>query len=153
MALEVPPPEALPLAASSSRVSSLISFALLLVSVIFAIAGQFTLKTAMDPSRIGRIGTAQVSRPTETIVRALSEPRLWIGLILFGVSAIFWLVVLSRVPLSVAYPIVGLSYIIVVAMARFFLDEHVPPLRWVGVAVVALGIALVGISSKSVSGS
>ena len=151
MALEVPPPEALPLAASGSRVSSIISFALLSVSVIFAIAGQFTLKAAMN--RIGRIGTAQVSRPWETIVRALSEPLLWLGLILFGVSAVFWLVVLSRVPLSVAYPIVGLSYIIVVAMARFFLDEHVPPLRWVGVVVVALGIALVGISSKSVSGS
>jgi len=55
--------------------------------------------------------------------------------------------------LSVAYPIVGLSYIIIVAIARLFLHEHVPPLRWVGVAVVAIGIAIVGISSKSVSGS
>jgi drug/metabolite transporter (DMT)-like permease len=130
-----------------------ISFGLLFVSVIFAIGGQVTLKSAMDPNRIGRIGTAQVSRPMETVVRALQEPRLWVGLTLFGISAVFWLVVLSRVPLSVAYPIVGLSYIIVVAIARLFLHEHVPPLRWVGVAVVAIGIAIVGISSKSVSGS
>jgi drug/metabolite transporter (DMT)-like permease len=130
-----------------------ISFGLLFVSVIFAIGGQVTLKSAMDPNRIGRIGTAQVSRPMETVVRALQEPRLWVGLTLFGISAVFWLVVLSRVPLSVAYPIVGLSYIIIVAIARLFLHEHVPPLRWVGVAVVAIGIAIVGISSKSVSGS
>lgn len=153
MALEVPPPEILPIAAPGSRVSSVISFGLLFVSVIFAIGGQVTLKSAMDPNRIGRIGTAQVSRPMETVVRALQEPRLWVGLTLFGISAVFWLVVLSRVPLSVAYPIVGLSYIIVVAIARLFLHEHVPPLRWVGVAVVAIGIAIVGISSKSVSGS
>lgn len=153
MALEVPPPDALPIAAPGSRISSIISFGLLFVSVIFAIAGQFTLKSAMDPDRIGRIGTAQVSRPMDTVTRALKEPRLWVGLTLFGVSALFWLIVLSRVPLSVAYPIVGLSYIIVVAIARVFLHEQVPPLRWVGVAVVAVGIALVGLSSKTVSGT
>ena len=154
MALEVPPPEALPViaASSSSKVSSVISFALLFVSVIFAIAGQFTLKSAMAPERIGRIGTAQVSNPTETVIKALKEPLLWVGLTLFGVSALFWLIVLSRVPLSVAYPIVGLSYIVVVALSRFLLHESVPPLRWVGAGIVALGIAIIGFSSKSVSG-
>jgi drug/metabolite transporter (DMT)-like permease len=151
MALEVPPPEAVPVAISGSKLSSGISFALLLVSVIFAIAGQFTLKSAME--RIGRIGTAQVSQPLETVTRALTEPRLWVGLTLFGVSALFWLVVLSRVPLSVAYPIVGLSYVIVVVLSRYMLHEHIPTLRWVGAVVVAIGIAIIGVSSKSISGS
>jgi drug/metabolite transporter (DMT)-like permease len=155
MALEIPPPDALPVIAassSSSKVSSAISFGLLFVSVIFAIAGQLTLKSAMAPERIGRIGTAQVSRPAETMIKALKEPLLWAGLTLFGVSALFWLIVLSRVPLSVAYPVVGLSYIVIVALARFVLHESVPPLRWVGVGIVALGIAVIGLSSKSVSG-
>lgn len=151
MALEVPPPEALPVSATGSKTSSAISLALLLVSVVFAIAGQFTLKSAMD--QIGRIGTAQVNKPVETVARAAREPRLWAGLTLFGVSAIFWLVVLSRVPLSVAYPVVGISYVVVVAISRFFLHEDVPPLRWLGAAVVAAGIAIIGISSKSVSGN
>ena len=152
MALEVPPPEALPIAAPASRIgSTVISLGLLLVSVVFAISGQFTLKVAMD--RIGRIGSAQVSEPLETVARAAKEPRLWLGLALFGISAVFWLVVLSRVPLSIAYPVVGLSYIVVVAISRVFLHEHVPPLRWAGALVVALGIAMIGISSKSVSGS
>jgi drug/metabolite transporter (DMT)-like permease len=151
MALEVPPPEAVPVAISGSKLSSVISFSLLIVSVIFAIAGQFTLKSAME--RIGRIGTAQVSQPLETVTRALAEPRLWVGLTLFGVSALFWLVVLSRVPLSVAYPIVGLSYVIVVALSRYMLHEHIPTLRWVGAVVVAIGIAIIGVSSKSISGS
>ena len=151
MALEVPPPEALPVVAASSRVSSLISLALLLVSVLFAIGGQLTLKSAMDS--IGRIGTAEVSRPAETLKKAISEPKLWAGLALFGISSVFWLVVLSRGPLSLAYPVVGLSYIFVVAIARIMFNEHVPTLRWVGAVVVAIGIALIGFSSKTVSGN
>ncbi|MDQ3956850.1 MAG: EamA family transporter [Actinomycetota bacterium] len=149
MALEVPPPEAIPIAAGS-RSSGLISIALVVVSVCFAVAGQLTLKAAMD--RVGRIGSAQVSEAGETIGRALREPRLWTGLILFGISSVFWLVVLSRVPLSVAYPFVGISYIFVVGFARFVLHENVPASRWVGVAVVALGIAIIGLSFRRVSG-
>jgi len=128
-----------------------VSILLLLVSVGFAIAGQLTLKAAMD--RIGRIGGAEVAAAGDTLARAAREPRLWVGLVLFGVSAVFWLVVLSRVPLSVAYPFVGLSYILIVAFARFFLHEHVPPIRWLGVSVVAAGIAIIGLSFQRVSGS
>lgn len=151
MAIEVPPPEVIPVAAPASRASSLISIALLVVSVGFATAGQITLKAAMEA--IGRIGTAQVSDAGQTIGRAIREPLLWGGLVLFGISALFWLVVLSRVDLSIAYPFVGLSYILVVALARLLFGENVPTLRWVGVCVIALGIALIGLSSRTVSGS
>ena len=151
MALEVPPPEAIPvIAATESRTSGIISIALVVISVCFAIAGQLTLKSAMD--HIGRIGSAQLSEPMETISRAAREPRLWTGLFLFGISSLFWLVVLSRIPLSVAYPFVGISYIFVVGFARFVLHENVPASRWVGVAVVALGIAIIGLSFRRVSG-
>jgi drug/metabolite transporter (DMT)-like permease len=124
---------------------------LLLISVSFAVAGQLTLKAAMD--RVGVIGGAQVSAAGETIGRIAKEPRLWIGLSLFGISAVFWLVVLSRVPISVAYPSVGLSYIVVVAFERFVSHEHIPSLRWVGVFVVAAGIALIGFSFRRATGT
>jgi drug/metabolite transporter (DMT)-like permease len=151
MGLEVPPPEAIPVVAGpESRTSGIISIALVVVSVGFAVAGQLTLKTAMD--QIGRIGGAQIAEPLDTIGRAAREPRLWAGLILFGISSLFWLVVLSRVPLSVAYPFVGISYIFVVTFARFVLHENVPASRWLGVAVVALGIAIIGLSFRRVAG-
>ena len=151
MALEVPPPEPHLVSSASGRTAStVISVAFLFVSVVFAIAGQLTLKAAMDS--IGRIGTEQVNALGQTLGRAVREPKLWIGLFLFGISALFWLVVLSRVKLSLAYPVVGFSYIVVVAAARFVFHEHVPPLRWLGVAVIAVGIALVGISSRTIRG-
>lgn len=150
MALEVPPPDVLQ-AQAPSRTSTLISVVLLVLSVGFATAGQLTLKAAMN--QVGRIGTAQVEDAGQTLMRAVREPKLWLGLVLFGISSIFWLVVLSRVDLSLAYPMVGLSYIVVVALAAFVLDESVPPLRWAGVLIIALGIAIIGISSRTVSGS
>lgn len=150
MALEVPPPEAVHVAAGPSRTSTLISVVLLVTSVGFATAGQLTLKSAMDS--VGRIGTAQVTEASQTLTRAVKEPKLWLGLVLFGVSALFWLVVLSRVDLSIAYPMVGVSYVIVVTLARFMLHESVPSLRWAGVVFIAVGIALVGISSRSIAG-
>ncbi|MDP9069400.1 MAG: multidrug resistance protein [Actinomycetota bacterium] len=151
MALEAPPPEILPVAAPASTTSTLISVALLVVSVTFATAGQLTLKAAMES--IGRIGSAEVADVGQTLGKALREPLLWIGLTLFGFSAVFWLVVLSRVDLSLAYPFVGLSYIVVVALGRFMFHEQVPTLRWVGVSIIAVGIALIGVSSKTVGGS
>ena len=152
MALEVPPPEALPetiRAASSPGTSRVVSLALLFVSILFAIGGQLTLKSAMD--RIGRIG--KTSELGETFLRAVKEPLLWGGLALFGISAVFWLVVLSRVRLSVAYPLVGISYIVIVLLARFRLQEHVPALRWVGVFVIAVGIAIIGFSFRTKTGT
>jgi multidrug transporter EmrE-like cation transporter len=149
MALEIPSAE--PLAAAPTRPAGLVSLALLVVSVAFAIAGQVTLKSAMN--NIGRIGTSEVRAVGATVSRAAREPKLWVGLTLFGVSSIFWMVVLSRVPLSVAYPFVGISYVVIVLLSRFLLHEHVPVLRWVGVLVVATGIAIIGFSFRRLSGT
>lgn len=148
MALEIPPPEALA-SDAASRSSSAISFLLVIVSVALATGGHFTLKAAMD--RVGRIGTMQVNAFGDTLARAAKEPRLWVGLALFGISAVFWLVVLSRVSLSIAYPFAGMSYVGIVLLDRYVLHEPVPPLRWVGVAIIALGITLVGLSTRTVN--
>jgi drug/metabolite transporter (DMT)-like permease len=68
---------------------------------------------------------------------------VWGGLVLFGLSAVVWLFVLSRTSLSFAYPFAALTYLIIVAVDRFVLHEEVPPLRWVGVGCIMAGIVLV----------
>jgi multidrug transporter EmrE-like cation transporter len=133
-------------AGRSPRASAVILAVLLVTSVSLAVAGQITLKSAME--KVGRIGTAEVSAPIATIKKVAAEPLLWVGLFLFGVSAVFWLVVLSHVPLSVAYPVVGLSYVLIVGLSRLVLHESVPTMRWLGVLVVAIGIGIVGLSFR-----
>lgn len=126
------------------RSVSIISLALLLVSVAFAVAGQLILKAAMD--HVGRISALDGQTLGTATARAIRQPLLWTGLALFGISSLFWLVVLSRVPLSLAYPFVGISYLLVVAFAALVQHEHVPVLRWAGVGVIVAGIVIVGLS-------
>jgi drug/metabolite transporter (DMT)-like permease len=68
---------------------------------------------------------------------------VWGGLALFGLSALVWLVVLSRASLSFAYPFAALTYVLILLFDHFALDEQVPALRWGGVAFIAVGIFLI----------
>lgn len=68
------------------------------------------------------------------------------GLLAYGVSTIIYLFVLSRVHLSWAYSLGGMSYIFAAIFAVAILNENVPILRWVGVIVIVVGVALIGIS-------
>jgi uncharacterized membrane protein len=68
------------------------------------------------------------------------------GLAAYAASTAIYFVVLSRSHLSWAYGLNGISYVITVFLALIFLGEVIPPLRWVGVAVIAIGAGLIGFS-------
>ncbi len=68
------------------------------------------------------------------------------GIIAYGISTLFYFYALSKVHLSWAYSIGGLSYIIAVILAATVLLEKIPLLRWIGVLVITLGLIIVGIS-------
>jgi drug/metabolite transporter (DMT)-like permease len=74
---------------------------------------------------------------------AAATPLVWIGLAVFGLSAIVWLAVLSQTELSFAYPFASLTYVIILVYGRFVAEEPVSPLRWTGVALIVAGIVLV----------
>jgi drug/metabolite transporter (DMT)-like permease len=65
------------------------------------------------------------------------------GLGLFVLSAAVWLVVLSKVSLSFAYPFVSLTYVLILLFDRLVLHDTVSGLRWAGVALIVAGIVLV----------
>lgn len=71
---------------------------------------------------------------------------LAVGIFAYLVSTVIYFYVLSRVHLSFAYSMGGLSYIFAVIMAALFLNESVPLLRWVGVITIAIGVVLIGLS-------
>ena len=114
--------------------------ALILSSVALAAAAQITLKHGMNQfhHRTGHAfrfdgGSLRV------VVR---EPAVWLGLGLFGLSAIVWLGVLSRAALSYAYPFAALTYVVIV-LYDFIQGYAVGSLRWAGVALIVAGIVLV----------
>jgi len=116
--------------------------AMILLSVGLAAVAQLTLKHGMnlvnDSLRPRRFGLDADS------ARALASTwAVWAGLFLFGLSALVWLVVLSRASLSFAYPFASLTYVLILLFDRFWLNESVPALRWAGVALISAGIILV----------
>lgn len=115
---------------------------MILLSVGLAAIAQLTLKHGMNlvnsslrPHRFGLDGAS-----VRTLVTTWA---VWAGLVLFGLSALVWLVVLSRASLSFAYPFASLTYVMILLFDRFWLNENVPALRWGGVAFIAIGIVLV----------
>ena len=117
------------------------SLPLILVSVACGVCGQLALKTGM--TQVGRIGADSLARPIEVIIGVGTNPFVVAGLGLYVVSAVVWLAVLSRVALSFAYPIVALSYVFTPLLAWLILGEQLPSLRWLGIAVIFLGVFVV----------
>lgn len=77
----------------------------------------------------------------------LSSPMILIGLALYGLSALVWLFVLARAPLSLAYPFVGLGFILTMASGAWILGESVSTGRIVGTLLIAAGCVLVARSA------
>jgi drug/metabolite transporter (DMT)-like permease len=114
---------------------------LILVSVTLAAIAQVTLKMGMN--HVTDANGGQLALSGESLKQILSTVLVWVGLGIFAISAVLWLFALSRASLSFAYPFAALGYVIIVAASILFLDEHVPPLGWAGVACIVVGILLV----------
>jgi drug/metabolite transporter (DMT)-like permease len=116
--------------------------AMILLSVALAAVAQLTLKTGMNHVN-DELAPATFSLSGRSLRVLVGQPFVWGGLFLFGVSALVWLVVLSRASLSFAYPFAALTYVSILLFDHFVLNEQVPALRWGGVACIALGIFLI----------
>jgi drug/metabolite transporter (DMT)-like permease len=114
---------------------------LILAAVIIAASGQLSLKAGMN--QVGAIDAASLARPLETFGRVFSTPLVWFGLACYGVGAILWLIVLSRLDLSYAYLLLAAMYVLIPLVSWLVLGERIPPLRWLGMGVVVLGVVIV----------
>lgn len=115
-----------------------------LTSITLATAGQLLLKAGM-----GQVGAdLSLADFAGLLPRVLTNGLVLTGLASFGVSAVFWLVTLSRVPLSTAYPMVSLTYVLIVAWSALVLGERPSLLTWGGTALIVGGISLVGLGLR-----
>lgn len=117
------------------------SLLLVIISILCGVSGQLTLKMGM--TQVGPIGGGAPGELLGVALRVLATPLVVAGLGFYALGAVTWLTVLSRVPLSLAYPTLALSYAIVPAMAWLLLGESVSYQRWLGVAAICLGVLFV----------
>lgn len=81
-----------------------------------------------------------------SLTRLLLEPFIMGGLFLFGVATVLWMLALSVVDLSYAFPFVSLSILLTTVGARVFLRESVSATRLVGIALICTGVGLIALS-------
>ncbi len=106
---------------------------LILICVTLGAAGQLCLSKGVRGHPLGSL---------LQILGAFRSPYVLLGFLLYGLSSLLWLAVLSRADLSFAYPLISVSYLITVLGAALLFREEVSPLRWAGVLLICLGIAL-----------
>ena len=102
----------------------------ILLSVALNAAGQICFKAA------------RMAQPDASVLALFLHPETWGGLLIYGLSAVCWLWVLARVQLSLAYPILSLTFPIVLGLSAVFFAETITPLRWAGVGVIVVGVSL-----------
>lgn len=116
-------------------------FLVLLLAIFMTTAGEMLTKAGLN-----RVG--EFSFRWEVIWRTFTNWMVLLGFALILGAAILWLVVISRVNLSLAYPILALGYVVTVIASWLLLSE---PLTWqklVGSLVICAGVALVSWSGK-----
>ena len=115
-------------------------FAFLCGGVLLNLVAQLGLKPAMYAT--GPLFGAGVHVP-KRLLELLTVPWLWVALTCYGLSVIVWLVGLSRAPVSQAYPMLSLNYVLMVGLAWWLFNE-VPNLeRVLGILVIVVGVVLV----------
>lgn len=117
---------------------------LILFSVALGVAGQTAIKLGVSHPGASETATASV---LSLVTLVFHSPLVLLGLVLYGISAFAWIAVLSKLDLSVAYPFLALNFVLITIVSRVVLGETVPPLRWVGIAVIIVGILLVARST------
>jgi multidrug transporter EmrE-like cation transporter len=113
---------------------------LILVATVMGIIGQTMLKHGM--TQMGAISVSADTLPN-VIWQIVRSPFVIGGLLIYGFGTFFWLITLSRIDLSVAYPLVSLNHVLLFFIGWLILREQVTPMRAAGVAVICLGMILV----------
>jgi len=113
-------------------------FALLLISVATSVGGQFFLK--LGALKLAKVNSANAM---SNIISIATTPELLTGLTCYGFGAIAYILLLTRVNLSIAAPSISLVYVFSVMLGYFIFRETIPLTRLIGLSFIVGGVILV----------
>jgi hypothetical protein len=126
----------------SPRKLHLKTLVLIFIMVLAGPFGNVLLGKAMK--QVGPVKAWPPSELLRVFVRVFASPTLWLGVCSLLVMFAAYMIVLSWADYSYVQPASSFSYAVVALLATTWLGEYVPPLRWAGIAVICLGVLLVG---------
>ncbi|HTR59010.1 MAG TPA: EamA family transporter [Casimicrobiaceae bacterium] len=117
-----------------------VAFSFLLTGVLLNAGAQLLLKAGTNA-----LGVITLTREDwlGQFGRMAVEPHVAGGIACYAVSVVVWIIGLSRVPVSIAYPMLSLGYIVNAIAAHYLFGESVTLARWLGIGFIIIGVWLV----------
>ena len=117
-----------------------VSFALLMTGVLLNAAAQLLLKAGTNA-----VGSFEFTSKNLVPVglKLAFEPHIMGGMLCYGISLVVWIMGLSRVPVSIAYPMLSIGYVINALAAWYLFGESLGAQKLVGIGFIVLGVVLV----------
>ena len=113
------------------------SLLLLLAACLLTCLGQVAQKYAVESWR----------GVDSSLTDKLRSPWLWLALLALGSGLLVWLLVLQRLEVGIAYPMLSLNFVLITLIARFLFHEAIDCRHWMGVALVIGGVILLGLNT------
>ena len=124
---------------------SWVTWVLILTGVGLNAAAQLLLKVATKP--LAHFGVCNTDVLSSSIVILFKSPPFWSGMLCYAASVCVWVAALSKAPVSTAYPMLSLGYVVVAAVSVAWLGETLSPAKMLGIALICIGVVLVSRSS------
>jgi multidrug transporter EmrE-like cation transporter len=116
------------------------SFGLILSGVLLNAAAQLFLKAGTNT--LG-IVSFTASDWFAQALRIGFNPHILGGLFCYAFSLVVWIMALSRVPVSIAYPMLSIGYVVSAIAAYFLFGETLGSMRWLGIGFIVVGVWLI----------
>jgi multidrug transporter EmrE-like cation transporter len=124
---------------------SWVTWVLILTGVGLNAAAQLLLKVATKP--LAHFNEFNTDILSSSIVILLRSVPFWTGMLCYAASVCVWVAALSKAPVSTAYPMLSLGYVVVAAISVAWLGESLTPAKMLGIALICIGVVLVSRSS------
>ncbi|HET7198599.1 MAG TPA: SMR family transporter [Burkholderiales bacterium] len=115
-------------------------YSLVFTGVLLNALGQLLLKAGTNA--VGRFEFV-AGNLVPVATRIAFEPHILSGVLCYGVSLVVWIMGLSRIEVSVAYPLLSLGYVINAVAAWYLFGEALTPARVAGIGCIVLGVVIV----------
>ena len=113
------------------------AFALIMTGVLLNAIAQLALKASVSDTGVISLDMQSLLSSAGTLV---SNLWLWVGLICYAISVVVWILALSRVDVSIAYPMLSIGYILNAVAASHLFNEPMGVGKVIGIGVIILGV-------------
>jgi multidrug transporter EmrE-like cation transporter len=117
---------------------------LILLGVLLNAGAQLLLKAGMN--QIGHFDFS-IANMVPIGLRVAATPPIIVGLVAYVFSVVVWLLVLSRVQVSYAYPMLSIGYVVNAVAAYYLFGEDLSLIRITGIVVIIAGVYLISRTS------